>query len=112
MLDYDPNDPMHLPNWFDPYSTEHLEAYRVLRQRGYWPKPFMDLMDQLGIVIPDGWQMLLESRLASCWLADRIDKECCPKCGRASVLVHNSHDDVRCDSCGYRFWTGDHNGSI
>ena len=70
---YTPDDPKHLPNWFDVYERDHLLAYRELCKTGAWPSWFWATMKEEEIVITDNWQLMLASKLAEAWLTYSLD---------------------------------------
>jgi hypothetical protein len=65
---YHPNNPKMLCVWFNPYSVEHLQAYRELQKGGFWPKWFIEKIDAEGIIIHQHWLPLIEGRIAACWV--------------------------------------------
>ena len=54
---------VNLIDWFDVNNKDHLTAYRHLQGTGCWPKGFLPE----NIEIPNGWHVLLMSRLSDAW---------------------------------------------
>ena len=55
--------------WFDPQKHEHLQAYSELQEKGSWPKGFI----QSNVVMTHGWNILLVSKMADCWLSFKLN---------------------------------------
>ena len=58
-----------IEKWFDPHESEHLQAYSELQEKGSWPKCFIPS----NVVMTHGWNILLVSKMADCWLAFKLN---------------------------------------
>lgn len=53
-----------ITDFFNPYDSDHLTAYRHLMQHGAWPEGFLPK----GIEFSPVWQAEIENELAQAWL--------------------------------------------
>lgn len=61
---------MKISQWFDANNISHLNAYRHLERKGFWPAGFIpDDME-----FENGWQILVLSKLADAWLDEKLGK--------------------------------------
>ncbi len=61
---------MDIVTYFDPYNTDHLEAYRHLQDVGTWPNGFIPE----GIAFNQAWQALIAFKMAALWVKFRLDR--------------------------------------
>jgi len=55
---------MTLKEFFNPYSVEHLKAYRHLEKTGMWPVGFVPE----DVDIEPHWQVALTDKMAHAWI--------------------------------------------
>jgi hypothetical protein len=68
MIPYDPDDPKHLVNWFDPCDKTCMKAWIELEQTGMWPDWFWKIMVDNDVVPNQQWPRLLTDKFARCWI--------------------------------------------
>jgi hypothetical protein len=63
---------INIGDWFNPKNIEHIRAYKHLEDTGFWPEGFIEE----GVInfIP-GWQYLLASKMADCWVKLKLAVE-------------------------------------
>ena len=57
---------MNIVDFFDPNDIEHVKAYKHLMDKGYWPKEFWEQIQNIDK--PNGWQVLIASKMADRWV--------------------------------------------
>jgi len=55
---------MTLTEFFDPYSVEHLKAYRHLEKVGTWPPGFIPEKTD----VEPYWQVSISNKMAKAWI--------------------------------------------
>jgi len=56
-----------IKNWFDPYSDEHLDAFKEVNRTGMWPEGFVPN----DMHFSSFWRLELLEILAKAWLDHR-----------------------------------------
>lgn len=57
-----------LTDYFDPAERYHLNAYRELQKTGVWPAWFLRDLKEKGVVLNDGWWIMLVQKIANHYL--------------------------------------------
>jgi len=60
---------MYIEDWFDVNDRTHLEAFKHLRDTGFWPKDFISNEIQLH----PNWQIALVAKMANEWLEYKLE---------------------------------------
>lgn len=55
--------------WFDVYNPEHLEAYKHLIDKGFWPDEFIM---GIGATMGENWYILIAFKLARAYIKDKL----------------------------------------
>lgn len=62
--------PKSIIDWFDINNPEHIAAYQLVVDKGYWPPEF--LPSKKVVIFPAGWPGLLAGTIAEQLLAQRV----------------------------------------
>lgn len=62
---------MNIIEFFNPYNIDHIKAYKVLSETGFWPEGFVP--DEIKFVTL--WHPMVAQKMADAWVDDVIKKE-------------------------------------
>ena len=86
-----------ITNWFDITKTRHLEAYRHLQYKGFWPEGFIPK----NIVFNPVWNTIMTYKLANAYIDEKLTSIILYKngepCTHPGCLGHLLHP---CETCG------------